>query len=161
MVKSMQHKKTTPLRYLFDESFRQISPLGSHQFFIIVTALYLLTYKLHEFKTLILGLILISAIAIPIRIVFYRQRPDKTGYHNLIEKVHAASFPSLHSTRATFLTLFLVIYFEKQLLVSLFIAAIGILVIYGRLYRKRHYPLDIIAGIILGTMVYAVTLIML
>ncbi len=145
MLSLKEHKKK-----FFNDFFKQISSLGSYQAYISYSVLILLTGFINEFVFLIIGLILMYIIAIPIRYFYVKDRPKAKPRNNLIEKISASSFPSLHSTRTIFLLLFLINFFEKEFAISLFLCLIALLILYSRIYRKKHDVADIIGGIVLG-----------
>lgn len=73
-------------------------------------------------------------------------------YSNIIEKIDSGSFPSMHTTRSTFLFLNLIKFFSNQYLTIIFVI-VTLLVYFSRLYLKKHYLSDILVGIILGILI--------
>lgn len=73
-----------------------------------------------------------------------------------IRKVHTCGgefgFPSNHSANAMAITFFLYLYFRNKSLSAVLIVFTG-LVGYSRIYLGAHYPLDVLAGYFLGTLV--------
>jgi membrane-associated phospholipid phosphatase len=49
--------------------------------------------------------------------------------------------------------MFLLIAYSGNLILRIFLAVIGLLVAYSRIYLKRHYYIDVIGGIILGVLI--------
>lgn len=145
---------TSMTKDIFRTTLKELSPLGSYQFHGIVIILFLLTKQYQEFIFLILGYFLIKIFAIPFRIIMFEERPKAKKYSNILEKISAASFPSLHAARTVFLLLFLINYFNKELFISLFLTIITLLILYSRSYFKKHYPHDIFAGILFGAIPY-------
>jgi membrane-associated phospholipid phosphatase len=139
---------------IIEDSFKQISSLGSYQFYIIIVVIFFISQKSSEFIFLTLGFLLIKFITVPIRYFDYKDRPEPEKYNNFFEKVTSASFPSLHSARVIFLMLFLISFFNYKLFMTIFLTIISLLVLYSRIYRKRHYPIDVLVGTIIGIIVY-------
>lgn len=129
--------------------FKQISIFGSYQFYLIITFLFFLLEKQNEVIILLLGFLIMNIIAIPIRLLFFKQRPKPKPYRNLIEKVFASSNPSMHSSRIIFLVIFLIRYFNK-FGINIFLIFFSFLIMYSRIYNKRHYLIDVVAGFTLG-----------
>ncbi|MDA3855446.1 MAG: phosphatase PAP2 family protein [Candidatus Woesearchaeota archaeon] len=142
------------IKNIFENTLNELGPLGSYQFHGIVIILFLLTKQYTEFTFLILGYFLIKIFAIPFRILMFKERPKAKKYTNIFEKISAASFPSLHTARTSFLLLFLINYFNKDLYFSLFFSIITILILYSRIYFKKHYLKDIFVGIFFGAIPY-------
>ncbi|MEK6818538.1 MAG: phosphatase PAP2 family protein, partial [Nanoarchaeota archaeon] len=105
------------------------------------------------FKLTFLSLILIYLITFAIRFIYYKPRPKKQSHKNLLEKLDASSFPSMHSARITLLCLiFTSVYLN---LYSVLLSALLILLVsYSRIYLKKHYFSDLVGGVILGILVY-------
>jgi undecaprenyl-diphosphatase len=135
-----------------EEIWQDIKGLSGVPFFvvIIITA-FLLQEKALAYQ-LISGLILAYALTVVIRLAYFKRRPDKQGYNNLIEKIDASSFPSLHAMRAAVLATILSAFFESLWLPPLFaLAAVAVAV--SRVMTKRHDLSDVLAGLIFGAIV--------
>ena len=135
-----------------DDLFRDLTSFGSAGFFALVL---LLTLFLNGslFIDLLMGFIITLAVVVIIRSIYFKDRPHKQDFHNFIEKIEASSFPSLHSARITFLALTFSYYFSNRF-VSVFCILITTLVIYSRIHIKKHDWVDVIAGMILGGLVF-------
>lgn len=138
-----------------DDFFRDLTSFGSLWFYIIVILFFLILKNYPVSKKLFIGFILIYGITIIIRSFYFKNRPKKYNYHNFIEKLDAASFPSLHSARIIFLGLFFANYFNN-LMLSLLIVILVLIVLYARIYLKKHDLKDVLAGVVLGVVVYFV-----
>ena len=134
--------------------FRDISILGG-PFFYIILLIFLLILNHSLFKKLFLALILIYAFSLTLRYFFFKERPVKEIYTNLIEKLDASSFPSLHAGRATALSLFA--YFNLTFNLFIFILILTLIILYSRIYLKKHYFKDILAGILIGILSFYLT----
>lgn len=131
------------------DSFKQISALGSYQFYLIIIAIYFSLEKKLDTIILLLGFVIMNIIAIPIRLLLFKERPKPKPYRNLIEKIFASSNPSMHSARTTFLLIFFIMIFNN-IGINIFLLFLGALIMYSRIYYKRHYLIDIVAGFTLG-----------
>ncbi len=82
-----------------------------------------------------------------------RTRPYEVidGLINLVEKQSDFSFPSGHSAHAFAVGVVILIMMPKKIGVPIFV--ISILMAFSRLYVGVHYPTDVIAGAILGTII--------
>ena len=87
-----------------------------------------------------------------LRLINFRKRPSPMKYTNIIEKIDSGSFPSMHSTRSTFLFFNLTKFFSNQYLTIIFITII-LFVGISRMYLKKHYISDVVTGIILGVLI--------
>jgi membrane-associated phospholipid phosphatase len=98
--------------------------------------------------TFILYSVLGYAILSGIRLIYHKPRPKPQKYTNLLEKIDAGSFPSLHTLRAS------LIVFHAQQYVStntlLVLSFTVVLVMYSRMMQKKHDVYDVTAGVILA-----------
>ncbi len=138
----------------FDDTFKQIGTLGSYQFHAIILSMFFLTGLYSEFIFLLIGYFIMKAFAIPIRLILFENRPNPEKYTNIFEKISASSFPSLHASRALFLYLFLIQFFKFDIAITFFLSGILIVVLYSRIYLKRHFTMDVVFGATLGTIIF-------
>ena len=136
-----------------NDFYRDITSLGSLWIYCTILLLFLLQKDYFIFKKLLAGLVLIQAIAIAIRTFYFKERPSRYPHKSYIERIDASSFPSLHSARIAFLAAVFVGYFNNALFSILFIG-IALIVAYSRVYLKKHDYKDVLAGIIIGILVY-------
>ena len=125
-------------------------------FVVIILISFLLKEKMLAHQ-LIVGLILTYAITSVIRLMYFKRRPDKQTYRNIVEKIDASSFPSLHAMRAAVLATILSAFFENFWLTPLFaLAAVAVAV--SRVMTKRHDVSDVLAGLIFGVIIGGVSI---
>ena len=147
----MDYNIRTNLENIIRMFFNQITELGSLTIIAILIVILYFFEKELSIK-LFVGVIIITLIAMIIKSLFFKARPKKQKTKTLIERIDASSFPSIHSARITFLTFWITAY-SKNIILKIFLVAIGIIVAYSRIYLKKHYLSDVIAGIILGLIV--------
>lgn len=136
-----------------DTSFRDFTAIGGAPFSAIV-GLVVLSFKEYLlFQQLLIGFFITLFIVVVIRLIYFKNRPLKQRYNNLLEKIDASSFPSLHAARILFLTLTMANFF-KQKNVTIVLLIIAALISYSRIYLKKHDWIDVIAGLILGGATY-------
>lgn len=117
--------------------------------FIIITIVSFLIGMQKLAVQLFIGLILAYVITTIVRLLYFKRRPDGEAYKNIIQKIDASSFPSLHAMRAAVLATILSLSFNNHLITVLFaLCAIGVAV--SRVMTKRHYTFDVVAGLIIG-----------
>lgn len=136
----------------------KIGSLGTVYTYIILSLFLLSIYKFETAIFLIISLTILYAITIPLRIVYFKERPNPIKYENIIEKVKASSFPSLHAARTTIIYIVLSFYFSDFLYTKILLSLIFIIILISRLHKKRHDVIDISAGVILGILSYLITL---
>ena len=141
------------VKKLLNEFMRDITSLGGATFFGFLVVVSLSLMKWHLSSLLVIGFIISFIITLGIRLIYHKDRPKKEVYSNIIEKIDASSFPSLHSARAIFLAL-VFIFIEHNLIYQLLIATISLTIIYSRIHLKKHDVNDVIGGIILGGVTY-------
>lgn len=132
-----------------NDFFRDLTTFGSSYFYMFILILLLLFKEIRLFKILVIGFVVTYLISFFIRIFYFKQRPKKENYTNLITKIDASSFPSVHSMRAIFIAIIFAKHFNN-FYISTFLIAWSLLVAYSRVYIKKHYWLDIVAGLTIG-----------
>ena len=133
------------------ESFiRDLSAFGGLIFFIlliIVTSFF----EHYLAQKLFWGFVLTYFIAVVIRLFYFKERPHSESYNNIIEKIDASSFPSLHTARIFFIMLTMVFYEFWLIIVFL---PVALLTSYARIHMKRHDWIDVIGGMLLGIITF-------
>ena len=82
-----------------------------------------------------------------------RQRPFLVIENARVVGVHERgdSFPSGHTTQIFFLVTLLIHHFQPGLLATLALYTVSTLVGFTRIYVGAHYPRDVVAGLVLGS----------
>lgn len=136
---------------LLDAGFKQITELGSSTLTAII-ALALIFFNKELALRIILGIVGVTIVSYLIKIFFFKPRPKKQSKDTFIERVDASSFPSVHAARITVVAFWLIALFNNLYLI-VFAVLIGLLVIYSRVYLKKHYWSDVIGGFIISLIV--------
>lgn len=136
-----------------NDLIRDISSFGSLFAYVVILAVFLIQKNYYLFAKLATGLVLIYAIVILIRSVYFKERPKKYPHHTFIERLDASSFPSLHAIRTSFLAAILISYFNSYLF-SIIAAILLVIIAYSRIYLKKHDKIDVLVGILVGVGVY-------
>jgi membrane-associated phospholipid phosphatase len=130
-----------------------ITQLGNMLTALIAAFLFfILNYRLLALE-IILGTLTLWLLVEIIKSLTDRDRPFLT-----LEKARVVgwrekgdSFPSGHTTQIFFLMTLFILYFQLGLGASIALYAIALLVGLTRIYVGAHYPRDVIAGIVLGS----------
>jgi undecaprenyl-diphosphatase len=138
----------------FNSATRDITSLGSSLFSTLFFIILLFINK----KTalfFLLGYALIETINASIKTIWHKTRPNKQKYSNIIEKIDSGSFPSTHASRIIFIGLTIFHLFQSNIILLLIIPLI-ILIGISRISLKKHYLTDIIAGYIIGFIIWTI-----
>jgi len=140
-------------KYLFDREsgfFREMSAFGN---FIVLSFLLLIFFGFnYNFLRVYFCFLSLELISCLIKLVFYKERPKKEKHSNILEKISASSFPSSHSARSIFV--FLVIFFQLTGHVKLLLILVPFAVGLSRVLIRKHYVSDVIAGYVLGLIIF-------
>ena len=140
-----------------DEVMRDTTAFGGLAIYGFIALLFLLLGSVDVFVQFAVGIILLYAVILAIRMIFFKKRPDKQKFKGWLTKLDAGSFPSMHSARSTVLAILLAQVFTQPLIRGLLV--LGVLsVIVTRVMLKRHYVTDIIGGVIVGAVIGWLTL---
>ncbi len=138
-----------------DDFFRDLTVFGSLWFYIFIAMIFLIQKDYGMLKKLIAGFVFIYLVVIAIRSFYFKNRPKKYSYDSYLEKLDAASFPSLHSARAVYLSMILMKFFDK-IFISILLLILVSIVAYSRIYLKKHDVKDVSAGFVVGILVYLI-----
>ena len=145
--------------FLFDKTyyvnfFKHLGALGSYEVYLLFSFFFILLEEYYIAFFLFFGFFLLYLIAVPIRLLFFKERPIPIEYKNIFGKIKASSFPSMHSSRFTFLILVLLYYFNFNFSFFLFFGFLWFIVLYSRIFNKKHTFVDLIGGIFLAFIIF-------
>lgn len=118
-------------------------------FFYLIFSSFFLAFDFNLFFKLIFALVLCFFIAITIRLLYFKKRPSPMKYSNLLEKLDASSFPSLHAMRICTLSVIISRYYGLFYLYAFFFV-LSLIVIISRIYLKKHDIIDVSVGSLIG-----------
>ena len=140
-------------KYLFDKEsgfFREMSAFGN---FIVLSFLMFLFFGYgNTFLEIYVYFVMLEIFICAIKVIFYKDRPKKEKYSNIIEKISASSFPSSHSARSLFV--FLLIFSLLGGIERLFLVCIPMAVGFSRVLIKKHYVIDVVVGYVIGAIFF-------
>jgi len=139
------------IKFVTEKMMWHVSALGTTLFMVVLGIAAFLAGKTNLSIQIVAGILIVYAIAFPIKWFFFRDRPAKKKYSNWIERFDAASFPSAHANRAALLLVVLSSFFGNAYMTA-FLFLLSILVPYTRIYLQRHRFGDIAFGYLLGIM---------
>jgi len=136
----------------------EMSVFGSYVTYFLIALGFLLTSHTKQFYQLIIAFAILYAVALPIRIVWFKNRPKMEPHHDLISKFTANTLVSIHSARAVILASVLIVYFNfKPLIIALLALAVA-MVCLSRFLLRKHRPIDIATGLLAGVLISLVVL---
>lgn len=153
-------KETIPgLNRIISILSSDITIFGSSTFMFFLVLLFFSIGEIFLSLRLLLGLALSILITVLVRLFYFKERPKKISYKNIIEQIDSSSFPSAHSMRAGIMFVIIGIsYYNIAILILMGIIA-GIISI-SRYLLKKHYPEDILWGLSIGIILGFLTLIL-
>lgn len=146
-------KNTSFFKYKFNDWSRDFTSLANPVILIIIPFIVLFEQHKSAFYILLCALAINEVLGSLIKIFFPKTRPNAQKYTNLLEKIDAGSFPSLHSSRITivYLTLFS---FANLLIFKIIFISIIPIVMLSRINLKKHFLTDIIGGFVIGLIIW-------
>ena len=144
---------------IIDNFFFVLSWFGLPLFYVPAVLYLGLTYPGGMdllFPLKLLGFILAMEIFCGlIKLAYPKPRPVPLKNNTLWQKYHAGSFPSIHSARIMAVSVWISSFYGTPvaaLLITLLVAGVG----YSRIYLKKHYFTDVLAGYAIGVAIGAI-----
>jgi len=129
------------------DTLRDYTSFGNPSILFII-ALFLIGFN-RTLLLIVFGWITVEIIGSAIKFFDFRNRPKKERYANVLEKIDAGSFPSLHVARVSFVFISLIFLISDP--ITRWVLALLIPVVaFTRIKLKKHYITDTIAGFVLG-----------
>ena len=136
---------------LLKKSFQIISLFGTPFFYMPATAyLFTLTPKLAI--NLVFVLVSTEFVCGAVKFIYPKERPVPMPRNTIFQKYLAGSFPSVHTARITAFSAAIAAFYTNTafiLIASLVVICVG----YSRIYLKKHYIIDVIAGFLIGAII--------
>lgn len=129
-----------------------VTSFGTFYHLIFLIAVLISFSQYQTAYKLAIGQITMYVVSVPIKVFLFKNRPKKMGHKNIIEKIEASSFPSVHTMRIFFVSSVLMPVFNN-IAISIILVILSLTVAYSRIYLKRHYYADVIAGAAIGIII--------
>lgn len=132
---------------IFDDFFYGISGFGSG-FLLIPFSFYLYSFKKEKLRPFLIALVLETLLVVFLKNTLNQPRPATLlkDVHLLI-KLYWGSFPSGDVAMAAVIGFFL---WDKSLFSKILAVLYVLLISYERVYNGVHFPLDVVAGLLIG-----------
>lgn len=152
-IKQSSLKKTKYAEYI-----RDFTAIGN-PFLLLLVALATLSnhpkFKIY-FLILLAGFFLNEIVCSAIKYFWHKPRPNGQQFKSGFEKIDAGSFPSIHSSRIAFV--YLSMSYIQYMAGNLFIVPVFLIVIiivgYSRVFLKKHFFVDVMAGYFFGALLF-------
>jgi len=136
-------------KFYMNSLMQDLTAFGTIYHFVILIAILISFDQQQLAYKLVTGQIIMYLFAVPLKLFLFKSRPKKIMHKNIIEKIEASSFPSVHTLRIFFVSTVLINFFNNAIL-TIILSFLSLAVAYSRIYLKRHYFIDIIGGAFLG-----------
>ncbi|MBW3021211.1 phosphatase PAP2 family protein [Candidatus Woesearchaeota archaeon] len=137
---------------IIEKCWKQITHFGGVFFYMFLVAFFYILDFQELSKKMFVALTVAYVVTVVIRLFYFKHRPKRQKYKNIIERIDASSFPSMHSMRAG-IYLVMIPHFLNSLTALYFFSILGIFICLSRFIIKKHYANDIIVGFILGLII--------
>ncbi|MBW2998345.1 phosphatase PAP2 family protein [Candidatus Woesearchaeota archaeon] len=140
------------MNIIIEKCWNQITSFGGVFFYMFLVAFFFVLDYQELSKKLLISLIIAYLITATIRIFYFKNRPKRQRYKNILEKIDASSFPSMHSMRSA-IYIILIPHYLNNLFVLILFSLLAIMICISRYVIKKHYANDIIAGFVMGLII--------
>lgn len=127
------------------ETVRDSSAFGS-VLFVAMLCMIMALFDRTAALRLAIGLVVVEACGNAIKVLFHQERPEVQPYANILERIDAASFPSIHTARSAMVAVVAGTVCGWYAIWGVIAVLVGL----SRIVLKRHHPSDVLAGGILG-----------
>jgi len=134
------------------EFWDSVTSLGLPSFIILALVLF---WGMNQSFSFVVSMVLyffLEATGAGIKLIYQKDRPQPETRNTLFERYQSGSFPSLHTARISYLTMIVVFSGLFSQTVSVMMLLVLVLVAYSRIHLKKHFPLDIVGGLIVGAL---------
>ncbi len=139
--------------------FKQITELGGLIFYLVILGFCLVLNQIELFIKLFLSIVIVTIISVLIKLLYFKDRPKKQKKTNLFERLDASSFPSIHSMRIFSLAFWFSLFFNN-IFFTISVSILALVIMYSRIYLKKHYLIDVIFGVIFSAFINIVLFLM-
>ena len=139
-----------------DKFFRIMSLFGL-PFFYIPVIVYFLETKKSVAIDLMTIIILTEIVCGAIKYIYPKQRPVPMQRKTFFQVYMAGSFPSAHTARIAALSAAITMIYPNKIFIVIG-ALLTIGVGYSRIYLKKHYLIDVVAGLLIGAAIAALSI---
>lgn len=152
-IEQQSLKKTKYAEYI-----RDFTAIGN-PFLLLLVALATLSSHVKfwtYFPILLAGFFFNEIACSAIKYFWHKPRPNGQKFKNGFEKIDAGSFPSIHSSRIAFvyLSLSYIQYMAGNLLIVPVFLIVILVVGYSRVFLKKHFLVDVMAGYFIGALLF-------
>lgn len=138
-------------KFYMNSLMQDLTAFGTIYHLVILIAILISFNEQQLAYKLIIGQIIMYLFAVPLKLFLFKNRPKKIMHKNIIEKIEASSFPSVHTLRIFFVSAVLINFFNNVIL-TVILSFLSLAVAYSRIYLKKHHFIDIIGGAFLGVL---------
>ena len=150
----------TPLKKRkYAEYIQDFTALGNPFLLLLITFAVLMgigdkALYYNIWTALLIGFFLNETICSGVKFLWHKPRPNGQTFDNAMDKIDAGSFPSIHASRISFVygSLAYICFLVYQTYAFTIVAAIVIIVVgYSRVFLRKHFLEDVLAGYGFGT----------
>lgn len=153
-MKEEQGKQSSLRKSKTAEYIHDFTALGNPFLLLLVSLMALSNHPQlgRYFPLLLLGFFINEIVCSSIKYLWHKPRPNGQQYAGGLEKIDAGSFPSIHASRISFvyLSLGMMHYWIGNNWVLIMSGLVILTVGYSRIFLKKHFLTDVLAGYAFG-----------